>query len=59
MNPSIDTHPFCLLYILFSNVTSLKLILITMYCSQGDNIPDAVAMATHVDQWMNMVCMTF
>lgn len=36
-----------------------RLVLLVMFCSQGDNILDAVSMATHLDGWLNLVSYVF
>ena len=43
-------------YIIFlSYFSETRLVLLVMFCSQGDNIPDAVSMATHLNGWLNLV----
>ncbi len=40
---------------LFSLEFKFGFFLINMFCSQGDNIPDGVAMATHLNNWLQLV----
>ena len=38
----------------FSLSASLPLITIAVFSSQGNNCPDAINMADHIDQWLNL-----
>lgn len=35
--------------------SSLPLAVITVFSSQGNNCPDAIIMADHIDQWLSLV----
>ena len=33
----------------------MPLVVLVKFCSQGDNIPDAVGLATYLNEWLGMV----
>ena len=38
-----------------SSTDGVRMVVLVKFCSQGDNIQDAVGLATHLNAWLNMV----
>lgn len=39
----------------FSNAAGVRVVVCIQFCSQGDNIPDAIRLATYLNSWLQMV----
>ena len=42
------------LFLLLSNLLGIRLIVLIAFCTQGDNIQDAIVMAGHIDKWIGI-----
>ena len=45
----------CVLDVVFSCAEDLPLAVILLFCSEGDNIPDAFTLVNHLNDWLHLL----
>lgn len=53
LNGGADIHFVCLF--VFSCAQDIPLAVLLLFCSEGDNIPDALALVNHLNDWLHLL----
>lgn len=51
----IDLYQRLFLDILFSCAENVPLAVLLLFCSEGDNIPDAFTLVNHLNDWLHLI----